>query len=110
MNRRMDRPNLIDRRKNLRNESTPAEAVLWRHLKNRQIHGKKFRRQFSIGPYIVDFFCPECRLICELDGSPHFDFDGMEYESRRREYLENLGLIINSPPESGGADCEGVSA
>ena len=61
-----------ERRKELRNTSTVAETVLWKYLKNRQLDGKKFRRQSSVGPYIVDFFCPEKRVAVELDGAPHF--------------------------------------
>src|SRR2546422_5025959 len=55
-------------RKELRNFSTAAEAVPWRNLKNGQLKSKKFRRQQSIGPYIVDFYCPESRLIVCLPG------------------------------------------
>ena len=52
-------------RRDLRNAGTPAEATLWKQLRNSQLDGKKFRRQHSIGPYIVDFFCPEARLAIE---------------------------------------------
>ena len=82
------------RRKELRNSSTAAEAVLWRHLQRRQMLNKKFRRQYSIGPYIVDFYCPECRLVIELDGAPHFSFLANEYETRRTQYLQSLGLRV----------------
>ncbi len=70
------------RRKELRNSGTAAEATLWEHLQRRQILGKKFRRQEGIGPYIVDFYCPECRVIVELDGAPHFE---IKQELRGRE-------------------------
>src|SRR5438309_9087686 len=66
------------RRKEMRNSGTAAEAMLWKHLQRRQILGKKFRRQEGIGPYIVDFYCPECRVIVELDGAPHFEELGMK--------------------------------
>ena len=61
---------LADRRKELRNNATPQEAILWQHLKDSNF-GCKFRRQHSIGPYIVDFYCPSKKLIIELDGSQH---------------------------------------
>jgi len=61
-------PESNDRRKELRENLTAAEALLWLNLKGRRLNGKKFRRQHSIGPYIVDFFCPESRLAIELDG------------------------------------------
>ncbi len=57
-----------EQRKALRNSLTIAEAVLWKQLKDSQLAGRKFRRQESIGPYIADFYCPESRLIVELDG------------------------------------------
>jgi len=81
-------------RKDLRNSLTAAEAVLWRSLKNRQLLGKKFRRQASIGRYIVDFYCPEARLVIELDGERHFSPTIEEHEAQRTKYLETEGLRI----------------
>ena len=89
-----NKPAWKERRKDLRNEGTAAEAVLWKALKHRQILGKKFRRQHGIGPYIVDFYCAESRLILELDGAPHYSPVEDEYEERRTRYLQNLGLKI----------------
>src|SRR5438093_3142703 len=80
--------------KELRNASTAAEGVLWRCLKKRQLDGKKFRRQSSVGPYIVDFFCPEKRVIVELDGAPHFHEEAAEYDERRTRYLEERCLRV----------------
>ncbi len=57
----------------LRQNSTDAESRLWRHLRGKQIGGVRFRRQQPIEPYIVDFFCPEARLIVEVDGGQHAD-------------------------------------
>src|SRR4051812_47854158 len=82
------------RRQDLRHNPTAAETELWKCLKNRQLLGKKFRRQCGIGNYIVDFYCPECRLIVELDGSPHFAIGVDEYEADRTMYLQELGLRI----------------
>jgi very-short-patch-repair endonuclease len=89
-----NRKHLEKSRKELRNLGTAAEAVLWKYLQKRQILGKKFRRQASIGPYIVDFFCPECRLIIELDGAVHDGFLPGEYDAERTTYLEQLGLKV----------------
>ena len=83
-----------EQRKELRSFGTAAEAVLWKCLQRRQVLGKKFRRQESIGPYIVDFYCPDCRLIVELDGARHFRATVEEYEERRTKYLEERGLKI----------------
>jgi very-short-patch-repair endonuclease len=57
----------------LRKSMTDAERKLWRDLRMRQLHGYKFRRQFSLGSYIVDFVCLEARLIIEVDGGQHAD-------------------------------------
>ena len=70
------------------------EAALWKHLQSRALHGKKFRRQHSIGPYIVDFYCPESRLVIELDGQPHYEFIADPYEAERTAYLQRLGMKI----------------
>jgi very-short-patch-repair endonuclease len=87
-------PPLKARRKELRNNPTPAEAALWKHLQRRQILGKKFRRQFSIGRYIVDFFCVDCGLAVEVDGAPHFQDLKAEYEATRTAYLSKAGIQI----------------
>src|ERR1051326_748236 len=81
-------------RRNLRNNLTPAEAALWKHLKNSQLEGKKFRRQHAIGPFIVDFYCPECRLAVELDGQPHKTEQGAERDWRRTEFLGQFNVRI----------------
>ena len=83
-----------DQRKKLRSFGTSAEAILWKSLQRSQLLGKKFRRQVSIGRYIVDFYCSECRVIVELDGAAHFGFLKAEYEQERTSYLESLGLRI----------------
>ena len=73
---------------------TPAETQLWNSLKNRQLYGKKFRRQHGIGPYVVDFFCPAERLIIELDGEGHNSPQNREYDAQRQEYLHKLGFSV----------------
>src|SRR5262245_61975041 len=87
-------PRLKSRRRELRNSSTSVEAILWKSLQNRKLAGKKFRRQMSIGPYIVDFFCPECRLAIELDGAPHYRELTIEYDAKRTAYLESEGISV----------------
>ena len=59
------------RARRLRKQSTDAERTLWRLLRNRQLDGRKFRRQVPLGPYIVDFFCHERSLVIEIDGGQH---------------------------------------
>jgi len=87
-------PPLKSRRRDLRNNPTPEEAALWKHLQRRQVLGKKFRRQYSIGRYIVDFFCVECDIAVELDGAPHFREVGEEYDAERPLFLQGLGIEI----------------
>ena len=81
-------------RRELRNNSTAAEVALWKMLKNRQIEGVKFRRQFSIGAYILDFYSPEIRLCIELDGATHFTEGGSDYDCNRTEYLRKEHDIV----------------
>src|SRR5215510_3618055 len=90
----MNVPPLKARRRELRNNPTPAEATLWKYLQRRQLLGRKFRRQYSIGRYIVDFFCVECDIAVELDGAPHFRELGEEYEGERTWFLRGLGIEI----------------
>jgi very-short-patch-repair endonuclease len=81
-------------RRELRKSLTPAEATLWKCLQGSKLQGKKFRRQFSIDRYIVDFYCPECRLAIELDGAGHFSATVDPYEDKRTKYLESCGIRI----------------
>jgi very-short-patch-repair endonuclease len=87
-------PQYKARRRELRNDPTAAEAILWKHLQKGQLLGRKFRRQYSIGRYIVDFLCTECDLAIELDGAPHFGDLGEEYEAQRAAFLEALGFEV----------------
>ena len=86
--------NSESRRKELRNSPTAAETVLWRSLQRRGLNGHKFRRQSSVGPYIVDFFCPEKRVVVELDGAPHYDEEAVDYDARRTRYLKERGIHV----------------
>jgi very-short-patch-repair endonuclease len=83
-----------DRRRQLRKNLTPAEALLWTNLKESKLDGKKFRRQHGIGPYIADFCCPECRVIVELDGARHTGVLEVERDDRRTLFLEKFGIQV----------------
>ncbi len=85
---------LKPRRKELRNNLTYAEVFFWQQVKKRQLDGRKFRRQTSIGPYIVDFYCPEEKLVIELDGEVHFKEESIKYDQERTKYIESLGLKV----------------
>jgi very-short-patch-repair endonuclease len=89
-----NRKNLKQNRISLRKNSTSAEAALWNLLKSGSLKGRKFRRQHSIGRFIVDFYCPSEKLIIELDGNPHGDYTRIERDTRRDKNLEELGITI----------------
>ncbi len=76
----------------MRGEPTEAEKLLWVELRDRGIGNFKFRRQHSIGPFIVDFCCSRARLVIEVDGPIH-DFQKSEDDARQR-FLESCGLRI----------------
>ena len=87
----MNKPEWRWMRRKLRHSLTPAEASLWRALKGRQVYGLKFRRQHSVGPYILDFYCSELKLAIELDGESHAMRE--EYDERRTDYLFRMAGI-----------------
>src|SRR4051812_29898031 len=83
-----------DKRKRLRNELPPAEARLWTHLQGRQADGYKFRRQYGVGPFVIDFYCPGLKLAIEIDGFSHAD-ESVEIRDRDRQaYIESLGIRV----------------
>ena len=63
-------------------------------LKSKKLDGKKFRRQYSIGYYIADFCCPSEKIIIELDGDPHGDYQLIQKDEKRDKYLESLGFTV----------------
>ena len=85
---------LKETRKALRLNSTSAEAVMWTQIKGRKINGRKWRRQFSVGPFILDFYCPALKLGIELDGAQHFAPGGFEADDARTNYLREQGIRI----------------
>lgn len=74
-------------RQSLRNEATVPEQVLWQRLRKKQLGGYKFIRQYGIGRYIVDFYCPQKRLVIELDGGQHAEDEGLLYDEERTIFL-----------------------
>ena len=69
-----------------------AEVILWSKLQKRQVLGFKFRRQYSVGPYVLDFYCPIAKLAIEVDGNSHFQKDAPEYDRNRQASIEQLGI------------------
>jgi very-short-patch-repair endonuclease len=84
----------VQKRKFLRNHATKAERILWRYLKNSQLENTKFRRQYSIDQFVIDFYCPDIKLAIELDGSSHFSKDQFPYDIEREKYIKSFGIKI----------------
>lgn len=89
-----NRKELESYRKDLRNNLTSAEATLWIELKGKKLDGRKFRRQHSVGSYILDFYCPSEKLCVELDGAHHFTEEGIAYDIERTYFLNSLNIIV----------------
>ena len=87
-----NRKELREFRKRLRTNSTPAEIALWKMLQRGKLESRKFRRQHSVGNYIVDFYCATEQLAIELDGEGHFTEGGLLYDKERDEYLLSCGI------------------
>jgi very-short-patch-repair endonuclease len=81
-----------EKRKQLRRDQTPAEALVWRYLRNRQMLKYKFRRQYSIDKFILDFYSPELRLAIEIDGDVHDLPEQKQHDIDRQEYLEKFAI------------------
>jgi len=70
------------------------EGILWQYIKQSKLAGRKFRRQHSIGRYILDFYCPAERLAIELDGPIHNSPERIVYDKERTEYLNGVGIRV----------------
>jgi len=81
-----------ERRRALRKNLTEAEMTLWKKLRRKRLEGLKFFRQYGIGAYIADFYCPQRKLVIEVDGGQHFLEDGKTYDAQREQYMSSLGI------------------
>ena len=86
--------NLKQPSRDLSNNMTDAEQMLWQRLRRKQILGLQFYRQKPILNYIVDFYCPSANLVIECDGSQHYTDEGLEADRVRDEALAQLGLRV----------------
>lgn len=80
-------------RAKLRRDATVPEKRFWQAVRGKQL-GFKFRRQHGIGRYIVDFYCPERKLVIELDGASHFSEEARQYDAKRDAYIQELGIRV----------------
>ncbi len=81
-------------RKVLRSEMPRAEVVLWSYLRGYQMKGYKFRRQFGVGEYVLDFYCPRIKLGIEIDGDSHFVSESQVKDVTRQKFIESQGIKI----------------
>ena len=86
------KPLIFERAKELRQNMTPAEIILWERLRNKQLEGFRFKAQHPIDKFIVDFYCHKARLLIELDGTSH-DNKG-EYDNGRTAELARYDLKV----------------
>lgn len=82
----------VERARELRRNMTDAERLLWSRLRRRQIHGRLFRRQHPIGPFIADFACAQAKLVIELDGGQHVE--RKEKDAARTRWLADQGYRV----------------
>lgn len=80
------------KRQRLRNQMPKAGIILWGKLRRRQIGGVKFRRQYSVECFVLDFYCPALKLAIEVDGPTHWGTEAQAYDQRRQQMIESLGI------------------
>jgi very-short-patch-repair endonuclease len=81
-----------EKRRLLRNNMPKSEVILWSKLKDRQIGGERFLRQYGIEIYVLDFYCPRLKLAIEVDGDSHVGADAMKRDRERQDYIESFGI------------------
>ena len=94
MNEYFNRRNATRKRQMLRGSMPDAEVILWSRLKGRQLLGCKFRRQYSVGAFVIDFHSPEIKLGIEVDGESHFQPGAPEYDRNRQGFIESFGIKV----------------
>ena len=85
---------LLERRRELRHHQTEPEEKLWQKIRDRKLKNLKFYRQYSVGPYILDFYCPKARLAIELDGDTHDTSDAQIYDTERTRHLQGSDIRV----------------
>ena len=79
-------------RRRLRKDAPKAQRLLWSKLRSGQVDGLKFRRQYSVGGYILDFYCPRAKLAIEVDGESHFEKTAEYKDAKRQAFIESFGI------------------
>ena len=91
-------PKLTTRAQSLRNNMTKEERKLWYEFLN--TYPQRFRRQVTVGIYILDFYCASAKIAVELDGSQHYEKEGKHHDAIRTDYLNSLGIEVLRFPNS----------
>lgn len=81
-----------EKRRFLRKNMTKSEILLWKELKNRQMQGERFLRQYGVDQYVLDFYSPRLKLAIEIDGDTHFVNNAEEYDKERQRHIETYGI------------------
>ena len=92
MTKHYNKSSETEKRRLLRQNQTYLEEILQTHLRNRKCLGIKFRRQYSIDQYVIDFYSPEIKLAIELDGNVHNEPNPKAYDVERQKYIERFGV------------------
>ncbi len=82
------------KRQQLRRNMTKAEFMLWQKLKGKQLEGVKFRSQYGVNRFVVDFYCTELKLAIEIDGESHFQDGVQEYDQQRQAFIESVVILF----------------
>ena len=87
-------PQTKPNRRELRRNQTEAEKRLWQVLRNKQLEGVKFFRQYNVGQYVLDFYCPKLKLAIELDGGQHAEELHKTYDGARSDFLRERTIKV----------------
>ena len=92
MNKLYNKNSEIEKRRLLRQNITKAEKLIWNKIRDRQLENCKFRRQYSVDRFVIDFYSAELKLGIEIDGESHFQEGAAEYDQARQEFMESVGI------------------
>ena len=92
MTKHYNKKSQTELRRFLRRNLSKAEATMWRHLSHKQILGYKFRRQYGVDQYSIDFYCPALKLAVEINGETHFRTGSKENDEKRQEHIEQYSI------------------
>jgi len=94
MTKHFNKSSQTEKRRKLRQHQTNAEELVWKFIRNRQILDTKFKRQYSVDQYIIDFYCAELKLAIEIDGGTHNTSVQKKKDIIRQKYLEGFNIMF----------------